>query len=123
MLFIIILILTLIAGFITPWWVAAIIAFVAAIYAGKRPGTSFWAGFFAVFITWTVLIMFKSLPNNHVLASRVAVLLHLPGWTVLIIVTSIIGGLVGGMSAMSGVLVRQAFKSSPQVGKTESPQV
>jgi len=110
MLFIIILILTLIAGFITPWWVAAIIAFVAGVYAGRKPGRSFWAGFFAVCIAWVVLMLVKSLPNNHVLASRVAVMLHLPGWTVLIIVTAIIGGLVGGMAAMSGVLVKQAFK-------------
>jgi hypothetical protein len=110
MLFIIILILSLIAGFITPWWVAAIIAFVTALYAGKKPGQAFWSGFAAVFIVWVVLALFKSVPNNHVLASRVAVLFHLPGWTILLILTSLIGGLVGGMSALSGVLVRRAFE-------------
>jgi hypothetical protein len=110
MLFIIILILSLIAGFITPWWVAAIIAFVTALYAGKKPAQAFWSGFAAVFIVWVVLALFKSVPNNHVLASRVAVLFHLPGWTILLILTSLIGGLVGGMSALSGVLVRKAFE-------------
>ncbi|GAB3927139.1 hypothetical protein [Mucilaginibacter myungsuensis] len=110
MLFIIVLILTLIAGFVAPWWVAAIIAFVAAYFTGRRPGTSFVAGFFAVLITWVVLILVKTIPNDHVLASRIAVLLHLPGWTMLLIVTAIMGGIVGGMSAMSGVLVKQAVK-------------
>src|SRR5438067_1198759 len=108
MLFIIILILSLIAGFITPWWAAAIIAFVAALYAGKKPGQSFWSGFIAVFVVWVVLILFKSIPNNHVLASRVAVLFHLPGWAVLIFATGLIGGLVGGMSALSGLMVKRA---------------
>ncbi|MES2279672.1 MAG: hypothetical protein V4592_26795 [Bacteroidota bacterium] len=110
MLFIIILILSLIAGFITPWWAAAIIAFVAALYAGKKPVQAFWSGFGAVFIVWVVLALLKSVPNDHVLASRVAVLFHLPGWSILLILTSLIGGLVGGMSALSGVLVRKAFE-------------
>jgi hypothetical protein len=110
MLFIIILILSLIAGFITPWWAAAIIAFVAAVYAGKKPGEAFLSGFFAVFIVWVVLALFKSVPNNHVLASRVAVLFHLPGWAILLILTAIIGGLVGGLSAISGVYVRRAWE-------------
>lgn len=109
MLFILILILSLIAGFITPWWAAAIIAFVMALYAGKKPWQAFISGFSAVFITWVVLALIKSIPNNHVLASRVAVLFHLPGWSILLIVTALIGGLVGGMSAMSGVLVRRVF--------------
>jgi hypothetical protein len=107
MLFIIILILSLIAGFITPWWAAAIVAFVAALYAGKKPAQAFWSGFMAVFIVWVVLILFKTIPNNHILASRVAVLLHLPGWTILLFTTALIGGLVGGMSALSGFLVRR----------------
>ena len=110
MLFLIILILSLTAGFITPWWAAAIIAFVAALYAGKEPGRAFLSGFFAVFIVWVVLALFKSVPNNHVLASRVAVLFHLPGWTVLLILTALIGGLVGGMCAMSGVYVKRVFE-------------
>lgn len=109
MLFILILILSLIAGFITPWWAAAIIAFVMGVYAGRKPGQAFMSGFAAVFITWVVLALIKSIPNNHVLASRVAVLFHLPGWSILLIVTALIGGLAGGMSAMSGVLVRRAI--------------
>lgn len=109
MLFIIILILSLITGFITPWWLAAIIAFVTAVYAGKKPAQAFWSGFIAVFIVWIVLILFKTVPNNHVLADRVAILFHLPHWTFLLIITALLGGLVGGMSALSGFLVRRAF--------------
>lgn len=112
MLFLIIFILSLISAFITPWWVAAIIAFMAALYAGKTPAQSFWSGFAAVFVVWVVLALFKSVPNNHVLASRVAVLFHLPGWTVLLILTAFIGGIVGGMSALSGLMVRRVLEKS-----------
>ena len=111
MLFIIILILSLIAGFITPWWAVAIIAFVAALYAGKKPAQAFWSGFAAVFVVWTVLALVKSVPNHHILAARVAVLFHLPHWSLLLLITALIGGLVGGLSALSGFLVRRVFFS------------
>ena len=109
MLFLLILILTLIGGYIMPWWTCAIIAFVMAMYAGKRPAQAFWSGFTAIFIVWTVLALFKSIPNNNILASRVAMLFHLPHWTLLLLITALIGGLVGGMSALSGLLVRRLF--------------
>jgi hypothetical protein len=112
MLFIIILILSLIAGFITPWWAAAIIAFVAALFAGKKPGQAFCSGFAAVFIVWAVLILFKTMPNKHILAARVATLSHLPHWTVLLVITALIGGIVGGMSALSGVMVKRLFSKT-----------
>lgn len=107
MLFILIFVLTLIAGFITPWWAAPIIAFVMALYAGTKPAQAFWSGFGAVFMVWTVLALFKSVPNDHILASRVAVLFHLPHWIWILFITALIGGLVGGMSALSGFLVRR----------------
>jgi len=110
MLFIIILILSFAAGYVLPWWVAAVIAFAATIYAGGQPGRAFWSGFGAVFIVWVALALFKSIPNNHMLAARVAVLFHAPHWLVLLFVTAFIGGLVGGFAALSGLLVRRVFE-------------
>jgi hypothetical protein len=110
MLFLIIFILTFICSFFWPWWVMATIAFVAAYICGKKPGYSFLAGFAAVFTAWAVLALLKSLPNNNILAGRVATLMQLPNWVILLIVTAFIGGLVGGMAALSGALVRKVFK-------------
>jgi len=110
MLFVIILILSLISGFFLPWWVAAIIAFLVALYWGKTSGQAFWSGFLALFLAWLILALLKSIPNDNILATRVAHLLHLPNWTLLLVVTAIIGGLVGGLAALSGLLVKKAFQ-------------
>ncbi len=109
MLFLIILILTFICSFFWPWWVTAIIAFIAAYICNKKPGWSFLAGFGAVFIAWIVLALMKSLPNDNILATRVSKLMQLPNWVVLLVVTGFIGGLVGGFAALSGTLVKKAF--------------
>lgn len=109
MLFLIILILSVLCGFILPWWVGAIIAFVAAVIWGRKPVVTFVAGFGGLFMAWVILALIKSLPNNNVLASRVATLFHLPHWLFLLLVTAMIGGLVGGLAALSGALVKQVF--------------
>jgi hypothetical protein len=111
MLFVIILILSFFCNYFLPWWFAAIIAFVAAYFIGKKPGAVFLSGFTAVFVAWAILALLKTVPNDNMLATRVASLMQLPNWIVLLIVTAFIGGLVGGLAALSGCFVKQAFKN------------
>ena len=111
MLFLIILVLSFICGFFLPWWVIALIAFIAAYFLGKTSGQSFWSGFGGVFIAWTILILLKTIPNDNILANRVIQLFPLPHWWILLLlISALIGGLVGGMSALSGVLMKKAFE-------------
>lgn len=107
-LFAIILALTFISGFILPWWVCAIIAFAAALFIQTK-GSAFWCGFVGVALAWLALALLKTVPNDNILAQRMAKLFHLPNWVLLLAVTIIIGGLVGGFSSLSGVLFRNAF--------------
>src|ERR1700758_2328451 len=109
MLFLIILILSMACSYIFPWWIVAIAAFLAALLIGKSSGQSFWSGFAAVFVAWAILALIKSIPNDHILANRVVQLFPLPhSWIWVLLVTALIGGLVGGMGALSGVLLKKA---------------
>lgn len=110
MLFLIILILSFISSYFLPWWVIAVIAFLAAFFLGKTSGQSFLSGFGAVFFTWMILALLKSIPNDNILAKRVAQLFQLPNWILLLLITALIGGLVGGMAALSGVLIKKTIK-------------
>jgi len=108
-LFLIIFILCLFSEFLLPWWAIAVIAFFAALFMGKTSGKSFGAGFLAVALAWAILALLKSIPNENILVGRVAALFHLPGWGWVVFATAIIGGLVGGMAALSGMLFKKAF--------------
>jgi hypothetical protein len=110
MLFLIILILSFASGYFLPWWIVAIISFLTALIIGTTAKSSFWQAFIAVLIVWIVLALFKSIPNDHIMATRIAHLFHLPGWGYILAVTGILGGLVGGMSALSGLLLKRAFQ-------------
>ena len=43
------------------------------------------------------------------LARRVAVMFHLPHWILLLFMTALIGGFVGGLASLSGMLLKKAF--------------
>jgi hypothetical protein len=110
MLFLIILVLVFAGSYFLPWWAAAVIAFIAALMFGGKAGKGFLSGFGAVFVAWTILALMKSIPNDNILASRMVHLFPLPdNWIWVLVVTAIIGGLVGGISALSGALARRAF--------------
>jgi len=116
MLFFIILIASLIVSFVLPWWIVAIISFLAALWIAKGSANGFWSAFAAIFIVWVVQALFKSVPNDHILAIRVAHMLPLGGsWILLTLITGLIGGLVAGMAGLTGALFKKALaKPNPQ---------
>ncbi|RFZ81102.1 hypothetical protein DYU05_20290 [Mucilaginibacter terrenus] len=108
MLFSIILLATLIITYLLPWWTACILAFIVALFISRNTSHSFWMGFCGMGLAWLAMAMLASFPNQHILAVRVAQLFHVYSVVALFAITAIIGGLAGGMSAMSGFLVRKA---------------
>jgi hypothetical protein len=110
MLFFIILIVSLIVSFVLPWWIVAIISFLAALWIAKGSANAFWSAFVAIFIVWILQAMFKSVPNDQILATRVANMLPLGGhWILLVLITGLIGGLVAGMAGLTGALFKKTF--------------
>jgi len=100
----------IIAYFLVPyWWSIAPISFFAAFFLCKTTPAAFWSGFAANALLWMLLILFKTLPNENLLANKMSQLLFLPHWVLLVIVSSLIGGLFSGLSSLSGFLVRRAF--------------
>jgi hypothetical protein len=109
MLFLVILVLSFAGSYFLPWWAVAVIAFLAALFIDTGAGKAFLSGFAAFFVAWTVLALLKSIPNDNILAGMVVQLFPLPNnWIWVLVVTAVIGGIVGGLSALSGALIRHA---------------
>lgn len=109
MVFFVILILCLLANFFLPWWSIAIIAFLTSLCIAQTSRQAFWSGFFAVFIAWLVLFLFKSVPNDHIMVRKMASLLHLPHWILVLIVSALLGSIIGGLASLSGLFTKVAF--------------
>jgi hypothetical protein len=95
--------LSFVSGLYLPWWGFALAAFLVSALIPQRPGVSFLAGFLGLFILWTLLSWSMDAPNNSILSKKIAVLLPLGGSTVLLIlITALVGALVGGGAALTG---------------------
>jgi len=108
-LFLLIFILAFLAQLFLPWWVITPLCFGLAAVLGGKGGRAFWAGFLGVGLGWLRLAGWLNIRNDGLLAHRVAQLLPLGGQSwLLVLVTAIIGGLVGGLAALAGAWARQA---------------
>lgn len=119
MLFLLILIISLVFQFFLPWWVIAPVAFGVAIWKAQTARRAFGSGFLAIFMLWIVMSLIQSIPNENLLANRVAEMLTLPassfGWLIILLVTGIVGGLVAGLCALAGFYCRVAVTDSRKV--------
>jgi hypothetical protein len=96
-----------IAGLFLPWWSIAIIAFLVALLVPQSIGRSFLAGFTGIFLLWFLLALWIDIKNNHLLSQKIAQLFRLGNASLLlVVVTALIGALVGGFAAMSGASLR-----------------
>ena len=94
-----------------PWYGFALTTFIVFAAIPQSTGKSFVAGFVTIFILWAVLALRIDFANEHLLSKKIAEIFPLKGsYVLLILVTAIVGGLVGGMSALTGSLLRLSFK-------------
>ena len=99
-----------------PWWITGIIAFAISAWQARTGKHAFRGGFIAIALLWLVMSLWKSLPNDNILANRVGQMFMLPNWPftwiIVAIITALIGGLAAGFAALSGFLVRRTFVKS-----------
>jgi hypothetical protein len=100
--FVIVFLSSLLQPFL-PWYVIAVVAFIAGYFIKQSSVSAFGAGFIAIFLLWLLYAVVLSHANNDLLAHKVASLLPMKGHvSALLLVTGVVGGLVSGFAAMSG---------------------
>lgn len=92
--------LALILQIFLPWWSIVFAALAISFFTDQKPGKSFMNGFLGIFILWAGWSGYIYFSQGQVLASRIAGLLGLPSDFLVILVTALVGALVGGISAL-----------------------
>jgi len=101
--------LAFIAGLYFPWWSLAIIAFLVAVLIHQKPWKALLSGLLGLFLLWGGLALWINIKNDGVLAVKVASLLPLGGSPYLLItVTGLIAGIIGGLAALAGSYLRSS---------------
>jgi ABC-type branched-subunit amino acid transport system permease subunit len=108
MVFLVILIASFLLQLVMPWWIIVIISFATCGIIGKTGKVALWHPFFAIVVAWTAMALFKSIPNQHILATRIANMFGLHFWWWTLIISSLLGGFVAAVSGFCGYHFRKA---------------
>ena len=98
-------------GMYLPWWSIAPAAIIVALIIPQQPGRAFLAGFLGLFLLWMILAFYIDAKNDHILSVKVAeLIIKKQSSTLLILMTALVGGLVGGFAALAGSFLRGVNK-------------
>ena len=91
---------------VLPWWSVAAVAFLVSLFVKQGAGRAFLMGFLGVATFWLIAALMRDIANQHILSMRMAVLFKLPNYGLFIALITLIGGLVGGLGAWAGALIK-----------------
>ncbi|MDO9551425.1 hypothetical protein [Rhodonellum sp.] len=112
--FLILLITALIVYFLgqfLPFWALMILIAGLSFFVGGNSGTSFLGGGIAFGGVWLVMVLMISIQTNSGLPDKMAALMGLTNPQLLWLVTTILGFLLGGFSALTGNLFKKTIHS------------
>ena len=108
--FLIQVVLTVLLSYIAeqflPWCTIGICAAVVAMGLPLNRITAFLGGFTAIGLLWMVAATRIDVHTNSILSTKIAPLLGFQSSTLLILLTGLVGGMVGGLGALSGQQIR-----------------
>lgn len=107
---ILIALLALILQTFLPWWSIAIAGFVSGIVFLQKPANAFLNGFSGIFALWAAVSLYIYFVNQGLLAEKLADLFSLPHGLLVVLMTALIGGICGGLSAVTGNLLKSLLK-------------
>lgn len=90
----------------TPWWSIVLVSALVGGIFNEHAGRSFLFGFVGVFLLWGIAAFQLDLANESILSTRMA---DIFGGN-MVLITALLGGLLGGMGAMTGTLGLRLFK-------------
>jgi hypothetical protein len=104
-------VLSFLAGLFLPWWSIALIAFLVALLIPQGTGFAFLSGMLGIALLWSIIASWIDVKNYSILSHKISELMKIGGSSILLIcITALIGGLVGGFAAMSGSFLRPVPK-------------
>lgn len=110
--YLLILGLTFVLELYYPWYMIMLIPFIVCFALPGNAGADFLLSLMAIFLVWMGMSIYRDIPNHSILSSRIARLFHLNSSYLLIIISSLFGGLLAGLSGLSGNYLRDLFRAN-----------
>lgn len=96
-----------------PWWSVVFCAFIVGMLMPTKGFNDFLAGFLGVGLLWLIFAWMIDLGTDSILSEQIAPILKMSNGLVVVAITGMLGGLVGGLGALSGSQLRRIFMPDP----------
>jgi len=93
-----------------PWWSLFIPAILIGAWLLNRGLTAFIIGFFGSGLAWFIHAFYIHFSNDGILTTRIADMMGAGSPWVMLLLTFIIGGIPGGLGAITGCLIKMNLK-------------
>ena len=93
-----------------PWWICMVIVFFLVLMMPMRIISSLLSGGVGVGLCWLIAALMRDFPNNHILSKRIAELMHLPSFILVVLICGVIGFITGALGGLSASLVHRALR-------------
>ena len=95
-------------GTFMPWWSIALVSFLIAMCLYQKPAIAWLSGFLGILLLWSLLAFWIDTQNESILSKRMAEVFPLGGSSfLLILITALVGAIIGGLAALSGCYLRK----------------
>lgn len=105
--------LVVFVGPFVPYWLLMVGAFLLALVLKPGNSAAFFGAGFGFALSWVGLSLYLTIDTGSELGGRMAAILGVQSGTVLLIVTGIVGFLLGAFSSLSGNMLRNLFRKKP----------
>ena len=99
----------LVSYFVPIWYMYVPLLIIGSFIYSSKSTPSFLLGFSSVFFAWFLLMSFMDIQNEGLLSSKIAALFKLPSKWLLILITALVGALLGGLSTWLGKNLKSSF--------------
>ena len=107
-----VLVFGLIAGLALPWWGIGVAGFAAGFWKAPSAWKALGGGFSGAGTLWLAAAGYIHLKSGGILTVKIAGIAGLSDPSLLVLITALIGGLFGAITAVAGYHLRTLLKKS-----------
>lgn len=89
-----------------PWWTIIIIPFILGIIFEDNLISHFLSSFIGTGVAWLFLMLNFDLETQSILSSKIIDVLEISSVNILIILSTILGGIISGLGSLTGITLR-----------------
>ena len=94
------------------WRFSYLLPFIFTLFVpNKRVLVDFIIGFISIFVVWLTASLIIDGGNNSILSSRLALLFGLSNGPTLVVFSGLLGGILGGMGALTGHFLNKSLRT------------